>query len=66
MITGKVKTDMPVIKGVVEKTSGGGGTTKGWQEPWKDNVLAIARDDLGLEAVDGLLCAVYGEEDEEE
>lgn len=66
MITGKVTTDMPVIKGVVQKTSGGGGTTKDWQEAWNENVLAIARDDLGLEVVDGLLCAVYGEEDEEE
>lgn len=66
MITGKVTTDMPVIKGVVEKTSGGGGTTKDWQEAWNENVLAIARDDLGLEAVDGLLCAVYEEEDAEE
>lgn len=66
MITGKVTTDMPVIKGVVQKTSGGGGTTKDWQEAWNENVLAIARDDLGLEVIDGLLCAAYGEEDEEE
>ena len=62
-VTGAVNTDMPVIKGKV--LAAGGGSTE-WQEAWNENVLAIARDDLGLEAVDGLLCAVYGEEDEEE
>ena len=62
-VTGAVNTDMPIIKGKV-LAAGGGGSTE-WQDEWKSNVLQIASDDLGLEAVDGLLCAVYGEEDGE-
>lgn len=62
-VTGGVISEMPVIKGAVVPAPGSSGTTT-WQETWKDNVLQIARDDLGLEVVNGLLCAVYGGEDE--
>lgn len=61
-VTGKVTSDMPIVRGTVVRY-GTGGSTK-WQEEWKENVLEIARDDLGLEVIDGLLNAVYSKEDE--